>query len=42
MKIYQMIQSQGEWEDWHEFVIYTTFDREKAEYIKRAMTARED
>ena len=33
MKIYQVIQSSGDWEDRHEFVVYTTTDREKAEYI---------
>ena len=42
MKIYQVIQSQGEWEDWHEFVIYTTFDRAKAEYIRHKLQADEE
>lgn len=41
MKIYQVIQSQGEWEDYHEWVIYTTTDRAKAEYIKRRLVADE-
>ncbi len=42
MKIYQVVQGSGEWEDYHEWVVYTTTDRAKAEYIKRAMTAREE
>ncbi|WP_329756398.1 hypothetical protein [Allisonella histaminiformans] len=41
MKIYQVIQSQGEWEDYHEFVVYTTFDRAKAEYVKHRLQEEE-
>ncbi len=41
MKIYQVIQCSGEWEDYHEWVVYTTADRAKAEYINRRLTARE-
>lgn len=42
MKIYQVIQGSGEWEDYHEWVVYTTTDRAKAEYIRRRLTAREE
>lgn len=41
MKIYQVIQGSGEWEDYHEWVVYTTTDRAKAEYIKRVLSNRE-
>ena len=40
-KVYQVIECSGEWEDYHEWVVYTTFDRAKAEYIKRVLSNRE-
>lgn len=42
MKIYQVIECSGEWEDYHEWVVYTTFDRKKAEYIKHRLQEREE
>lgn len=42
MKIYQVIQGSGEWEDYHEWVVYTTTDRAKAEYIKHKLQADEE
>lgn len=42
MKIYQVIQGSGEWEDYHEWVVYTTTDRAKAEYIKHRLQADEE
>lgn len=41
MRVYQVIECSGEWEDYHEWVVYTTFDRKKAEYIKRVLSNRE-
>ena len=41
MKIYQVIGCTGEWEDYHEWVVYTTVSRKKAEYIKRVLSNRE-
>lgn len=41
MKIYQVIECVGEWEDYHEWVVYTTVSRKKAEYIKRVLANRE-
>lgn len=41
-KVYQVIECSGEWEDYHEWVVYTTFDRAKAEYIKHRLQEREE
>lgn len=41
-KVYQVIECSGEWEDYHEWVVYTTFDRAKAEYIKNTLVNREE
>lgn len=40
-KVYQVIECSGEWEDYHEFVLYTTFDHAKAEYIRHRLQEKE-
>lgn len=40
-KAYQVIECSGEWEDYHEWVVYSTFDRVKAYYIKNVLDNRE-
>lgn len=42
MKIYQVIECSGEWEDYHEWVVCSTFDRKKAHYIKSLLTNHEE
>ena len=42
MKIYQVIQGTGEWDDYHEYVVYPTTSRAKAEYVKHRLQADEE
>lgn len=42
MRIYQVIECSGEWEDYHEWVVCSTFDRKKAHYIKSLLTNHEE
>ena len=42
MRIYQVIECSGEWEDYHEWVVYSTFDRKKAHYIKSVLANHEE
>lgn len=41
MKIYQVIECSGEWEDYHEWVVYTTYDQKKAYRIKNFLDNKE-
>lgn len=42
MRIYQVIKCSGEWEDYHEWVVYSTFDRKRAHYIKSVLANHEE